>query len=351
MNTSKWSGIIGVVLSLLSCTNSENKKDQSESTLIQEEVNVYSHRFYDTDKELFKLFEEKTGIKVNVKMDDADKLIQLIQTEGKNTPADILITTDIGRLFYAKKLGLLKAVNSEILNNSIPKHLRGPEGKWYGLTKRARVIMYNTELVAPEELSTYEDLATPKWGGAISVRSSSNIYNKSLLASIIAHNGEEASLDWANAVVANMATDPKGNDRDQMRNIVSGTGKIAIANTYYLGLLLNSENEAEKAAAQKIKPFFPNQEDRGTHINISGAGIISFSQNEENAVKLLEFLVSEEAQKRYAEQNFEYPVNQRAEASELLKSWGSFKEDTINLETIGALQTQAIETFKEASWN
>lgn len=345
--------LVAAVVGLWSCAGEGGKSPDGEEMKKDSagtEVNVYSHRFYDTDKELFRRFEEQTGIVVNVKMDEADRLIQLLQTEAKNSPADLLITTDIGRLYYAKELGLLQPVNSSLLAERIPAHLRDKEQMWYGLTKRARVIMYNTDLVKPSELSTYEDLAHPKWQQAISVRSSSNVYNKSLMASLIAHNGEEKALEWAKGVVKNMATEPNGSDRDQLKNIVSGTGKIALVNTYYLGLMANSQNEAERAAAQKIKPFFPNQDGRGTHINVSGAGVVKAAKNKENAIRLLEFLVSEEAQRLYAEANHEYPVNPAVQPSQLLQSWGGFREDTINLEEIGKLQNKAIEVYEASGW-
>ncbi len=347
-----FAAVIGLMTSCGPTSDTKNTTDSSEEAKAEsQEVNIYSHRFYDTDKALFERFEELTGIKVNVKMDKADRLIQLLQTEGENTPADLLVTTDIGRVYYAKELGLLRSMQSDVLNEQIPSHLRDAEGQWFGITKRARVIMYNEELVKPEELSTYENLASDEWKGQISVRSSTNVYNKSLMASLIANNGRDAALEWAQAVVANMATEPKGNDRDQLKNIVSGTGKVALANTYYLGLMKNSENEAERAAAEKIKPFFPNQDGRGAHVNISGAAVTKHAKNAENAMRLIEFLTSEEAQTMYAEANYEFPVNPNVQASELLRSWGDFKEDEINLEEIGRLQTEAISVFEEAGWN
>jgi len=341
------------ILTLFSCEGEQNNETKSvENTEEQTaEVNVYSHRFYDSDKALFAQFEEETGIKVNVKMDDADRLIQLLQTEGENTPADLLITTDIGRLYYAKELGLLQSVSSALLTERIPAHLRSKESDWFGLTKRARVIMYNPTKTEVSSLSTYEDLADPKWKGQISIRSSSNVYNKSLMASLVAHLGEEEATQWAKGIVANMATEPKGNDRDQIKNIVSGTGSIAITNTYYLGLLVNSDNPAEREAAQNVVPFFPNQDGRGAHINLSGAGVVKGADNAENAVKLLEFLVSEKAQSLYVEANYEYPVNPNVKPSELLSSWGDFVEDTLNLEEIGQRQKEAIQAFADAEWN
>ena len=293
---------VGLLSLLWSCgSNSNQPAEATASTKMEEKpqevVNVYSHRFYDADKELFKAFEDKTGIKVNVKKDKDDKLIQLLQTEGENTEADILVTVDAGRLYYATELDLLQSVTNEQLEKNVPANSREADGFWYGLTKRARVIAYSKERVKPEQLSTYEALTNPEWKGKISIRSSSNIYNQSLMASMIANHGEEKALEWAKGMVANMWQEPKGNDRDQVKNVALGKADIAVINTYYMGKLLNSSNELEKEAAAKVALFFPNQEDRGTHINVSGAGIVKHAKHKENAVKLLEFLTSVEAQK------------------------------------------------------
>ena len=337
-----------LVLFSMACATSSHEEKNKEA---QQEVNVYSHRFYDADRLLYQKFEEKTGIKVNIKEDEADKLIALLQSEGENTQADVLITVDAGRLYYAKELGLSQAVNSEILNNNVPEYLRDADQHWFGLTKRARVILYNTENVTREELSTYEDLTNDIWKGQIFVRSGSNIYNQSLLASIISRRGEEMALKWAKGIVANMAREPKGNDRDQIKEMAAGNGKIAIANSYYLGKLLNSENEMEKKAGSHVGIFFPNQDSYGTHINISGGFVTKFAPNKENAVALLEFLTSVEAQNAFSESNFEYPVNRDANISELLQSWGSFKEDNLNVSELGLYNAKAIEIFKMAAWN
>ncbi len=343
-----------LVLSLFSCGNekTEDVKNTVDSTETLEvgEVNVYSHRFYDVDKQLFEEFERQTGIKVNVKNDKDDQLIQLLQSEGENSLADVLITVDAGRLAYAKQLGLTQAINSESLHQTIPSHLRDNDNHWFGLTKRARVIIYSNERVKPEQLSTYEDLANPKWKGKINVRSSSNIYNQSLYASIIANVGEEKALNWAKGVVANFTQEPSGNDRDQIGNVAIGKGDLAIANTYYLGKLINSENEMEQNAAKSVSVFFPNQGGRGAHVNISGAAVTKYAKNKENAIKLIEFLAGAEAQKVYAESNYEYPVNPNIEASELLKSWGAFKEDTLPLSKLTDYNTKAIELFEKAGW-
>ena len=345
---------IGLLAFLWSCggatTQTENAAKEEVKEKKQEVVNVYSHRFYDADKELFKRFEEATGIVVNVKKDKDDKLIQLLQTEGENTQADVLVTVDAGRLYYASELDLLQSVTSEKLEQNVPAGSRESDGYWYGLTKRARVIAYSNERVQPGQLSTYEALTNEEWKGKISIRSSSNIYNQSLLASMIAHHGEEKALEWAKGMVDNMWQEPKGNDRDQVKNVALGKADVAVINTYYMGKLLNSSNELEKEAAAKVSLFFPNQEDRGTHINVSGAGVVKHAKNKENAIKLLEFLTSIEAQKVYAESNYEYPVNPNVEPSELLKSWGDFKMDELNLKQLGTENSTAVKVFNEAGW-
>lgn len=339
---------------VIAACNSANQNGQEETAEEQvdksEVVNVYTHRYYDADKELFALFEKETGIKVNVKSDKSDKLIQLLQSEGAHTEADLLLTVDAGRQYYAKQLGLLGAVNSEVLNTNIPAHLRDPENYWFGLTIRARVIMYNKETVDPAELSTYEDLTSEKWKGQIMVRSAGNIYNQSLMASVVHHHGEEGAMAWAEGVVANMAREPKGNDRDQIKQVAVGNGKLAIVNTYYLGKLKNSDNDLEREAAEKVAVFFPNQETTGTHINVSGAALTKHAPNKENAIKLLEFMSGETAQSIFAESNYEYPANPAVPPSALLQDWGEFKADQLNLSELGALNEKAVELFEAAGW-
>jgi iron(III) transport system substrate-binding protein len=314
------------------------------------EVNVYSHRHYDTDKKLFQMFTERTGIKVNVVKAEADQLIKRLELEGRNSPADLLITVDAGRLFKAKSKGLLQPISSEILNKNIPSHLRDPEGYWYGLTTRARVIVYHKERVKLSELSTYEALTDKKWKGRILVRSSHNIYNQSLLASIIAAKGPTFAEEWTKGVVANMAREPKGNDRDQVKAIAAGIGDIALVNTYYIGQMLDSNNPQEREAAEQVGIFFPNQDGRGAHINISGAGVTLSSKNLENAIKLLEFLSGDDAQRLFAQANYEYPVKPGVDRSEQVKSWGDFKADSINMSLLGQLNREAVEIFDRAGW-
>lgn len=334
---------------LLSCNSSTKKENQGDAKDNQQ-VNVYTHRHYESDQTLFKLFEEKTGIKVNVINSNADELIQKMSMEGEQSPADVLITVDAGRLSRAKDQGLLQPINSEILEEIIPSHLRDSENHWFGLTKRARIIAYAKDRVAKEDLSTYEDLASDKWKNKILIRSSENIYNQSLLASIIAHTNQEVAKEWANGIVQNMARTPKGGDRDQVKAVAAGEGDIAIVNSYYVGNMLNSEDPEEVATAQKVGLFFPNQEDRGTHINVSGAGVAKYAPNKENAIKFITFLVSEEAQKIFAHSNYEYPINIKVTPAQTLQEWGSFKEDNLDLTKLGENNKKAVLIFDEAGW-
>ena len=316
------------------------------------EVNIYSHRHYEADKQLFKMFEEKTGVKVNVVNAKANELIKRLEKEGENSPADLLITADVGRLYLAEQKGLLQSVSSKFLNETIPAKLKDKDNMWFGLTKRARVIVYNKDKVKPSELSTYEDLTSSKWNKKVLVRQSSNIYNQSLLASFIASQGEDKAKKWAEGIVNNMARSPAGSDRDQMKAVAAGIGDVAIVNTYYLGMLLNSKKKNEVMVGAKMGIFFPNQgaNERGTHINISGIALTKSSKNRDNAIKLIEFLASTQAQKIFAEANFEYPVNPNVKPSALLQSWGEFKEDQTELYKFGKYNAQAVKIFNEIKW-
>ena len=333
---------------ILSCGG---QKQTSENSSTEEQVvNLYSHRHYDADKELYVKFEENTGIKVNVVQASADELITRMETEGEDSPADLLLTVDAGRLHRAYEKGLFQPINNTTLNSNIPEKFREPGGHWFGLTFRARIIVHDKDRVDPSELSTYEGLTEPQWNGKILIRSSGNIYNQSLMASIIAANGKDGAKDWAAGVLANMARDPQGSDRDQMKSIVAGLGDVAVVNTYYLGLLLNSSDPEEVKVGEQMMVFFPNQEGRGAHINVSGAGVARYAPNKENALKLLEFLSGEEAQKVFAQVNYEYPVNPKNEPSDLLKSWGDFKSDELNLAELGKNNRDAVIIFDEVGW-
>jgi iron(III) transport system substrate-binding protein len=314
------------------------------------EVNVYSHRHYPVDRMLFEQFTEQTGISVNVVKASADQLIKRLEVEGDQSPADVLITVDAGRLFRAQSKGLLQPVESQRLRAQVPEHLRDPAHYWYGLTIRARAIAYAKDRVKPEQLSTYEALTEPQWEGKVLIRSAQNIYNQSLMASMIVAHGHRKAAIWAEGMVRNFARTPKGNDRDQVKAIANGVGDVAIVNSYYMGKLLNSEDEAERTAAAAVKLFFPNQDDRGTHINISGAGVTASSTNLENAIALLEFLSGRQAQQAFARANFEYPVNPKAEDSPLKIMWGDFKTDNINLSLLGKHNFEAVTIFAKSGW-
>ena len=347
--------VIAMMLVLSACGSATKKEsgtdaDTNKKETDKSEVNLYTSRHYDVDTELYKTFEEETGIKVNVIKDEADVLIERIKREGTATKADLLLTADVGRLYRAKEEGLLQSVSSDKLSKQIPENLRDVDDMWVGLTKRARILVYNKDKVKPEELSTYEALTEDKWKGRVLVRSSESVYNQSLLASFIEINGDEKAKEWAGGLVNNFAQNPAGGDRDQAKAIAAGIGDVAIMNSYYFGQMLNSQDAEEVKVAENLGVFFPNQETTGTHVNISGAGVIKGSKNAENAVKLLEFLTGEEAQSKFASANYEYPVNESVEPSELLKSWGDFKEQDIPLSTLGENNAKAVMIFNEVGW-
>ncbi|MEM8524134.1 MAG: Fe(3+) ABC transporter substrate-binding protein [Bacteroidota bacterium] len=341
--------LLGLLFSVLfACESTGNKEEQQEEK--EAVVNVYTHRHYEVDQKLFAQFEETTGIKVNVVNASADELMQKMESEGEASPADVLITVDAGRLVRAKEKNLLQSVDSEQLESILPSHLIDTDKQWFALTKRARVIVYAKDRVQPEQLSTYEALTEDQWQDKVLIRSSSNIYNQSLLASIIANNGEEAAREWAAEMVDNMARAPKGNDRDQMKAVVAGEGDLAVVNTYYVGKLLNSKDAEEVKVGESIGIFFPNQDGRGAHINISGAGVAKYAPNKENAIKFIEFLAGKEAQQVFAQANYEYPVHPEVEAADLLKSWGDFKEDELPLSKLGENNKTASMVFDAAGW-
>ena len=316
------------------------------------EVNLYSQRHYAVDELQYKNFTEKTGIKVNVVKANADELIERLKNEGESSPADLFVTVDAGKLFNAREAGVLQKIPSENINQNIMSELRDPEGFWAPITYRSRVIVYSNERVEKSDLSTYEDLANPKWKNRLLVRSSSNAYNQALMSSLVANLGSENTENWSSAVVSNFARDPKGSDRDQVKAIAAGQGDIAIVNSYYIGLLLASEKEEELNAGNSVSVFFPNQGegDRGSHINISALGLIKSSPNKENAIKLIEYLTSEEAQDVYVNNSYEYPANSMVEPSQIVKSWGGFKIDKLNLNALGEFRPEALRIFDKTGW-
>jgi iron(III) transport system substrate-binding protein len=315
-----------------------------------QEVNIYNARHYGTDQQLWDAFTKETGIAVNVVEANHDELIQRLEAEGANSPADVFITVDAGRLALVAEKDLFASVKSPVLDADVPAHLRHPDGLWYGLAMRARVLVYDKERVNAADLSTYEALADPKFAGKIVVRSSTNVYNLSLMGSIIAADGAEKAEAWAKGIVANMARPPEGGDTDQLKAVAAGVGDIAISNTYYLARLLASDKPEDRAVGEKLAVFFPNQGDRGTHVNISGAGVLKNAPNKDNAVKLLEFLVSPEAQRYFADISFEYPVNPEVKPHPVLAAFGEFKQDTLNAATFAANSLEASKIMDRAGW-
>jgi len=312
-----------------------------------ESVNIYSARHYDTDLALYTDFEKRTGIKINLIEAASDTLIERIVNEGKYSPADVLITVDAGRLYRAEQRGIFSPLKSEVLEKRIPAHLRHPEGLWFGLSKRARVIIYNGKKSKPEGLVNYQDLADPKFKGKICMRSSSNIYNISLLASMVEHLGEEEAGKWAKAVVANLKKKPQGNDTSNIRAVASGECAISMVNTYYLARMI-ADGDLKPGA---VGVLFPNQESSGTHVNISGAGVLKHSPNRENAIKFIEYLTEKTAQFYFIEGNHEYPVVSDAKMSGVLTELGEFKEDTLNASVLGENQAKAVKAFDRAGWH
>jgi len=314
------------------------------------EVNVYSAREENLIKPILDSFSTQTGIKVNLITAGADELTTRMELEGANSPADVLLTVDVGRLLRAREMGLLQPVQSDVLTARVPAQYRDSEGYWFAASLRSRVIVYDKARVNPSQLSTYEALADPQWRGKVCIRSSSNIYNQSLTAALVAHNGVEATEAWARGLVANMARPPQGGDRDQIAAVAIGQCELAVVNTYYLAGMLNATSEAQRKQAQQVAVFWPNQQDRGAHINISGAAVSRHAPNRDEAIRLIEFLVSDESQTWYAEANNEYPVRSEVPVSATLKAWGEFKADPLALEQLGIHNTEAVRLMDRAGW-
>ena len=312
------------------------------------EINVYSSRKEVLVRELFDEFSHLNNIKVNYITDDPSKLIARIESEGELTKADLFICADVSNLVLAENRGLLDKVDSKILNDAIPSTLR--DGYWFGLTKRARVIVYAKDRVNVDDLESYEGLADPKWKKRIVVRSSNHPYNQSLLSSIINANGESKARTWVKGLVANFARVPQGGDIDQIRAVAAGEGDVAIVNSYYYGRILNSDFKSDKEIARKVDVFFPNQNDRGTMMNISGAAVVKYAKNRENAIALLEFMVSSKAQNIYAQKNQEYPVLESVKLSKVLSAWPKYKQDNESLLSVGANLKKAVRIADEEGW-
>lgn len=317
------------------------------------EVNVYSARHYDTDEQLYSDFTKETGIEINLIEGDAEELVERIKLEGANSPADVLVTVDAGRLWRADQAGVFQPLHSAVLEERIPAEFRHPDGDWFGYTTRARLIFYNKETADPALAQTYEDLARPELAGELCIRSSSNIYNLSLMGSLIEHLGEDAAAEWAKGVAGNLARPPEGGDTDQIVAVANGLCDFAVANHYYYVRLMTSDDPADRELAAKVGVIFPNQADRGTHVNISGAGMVATSPNPENAQAFLEYLASDSAQTYFIAGNNEFPtVPGVAFENPALQEIGAmdFKRDTLPVAVFGENQPLAQVLMDEAGW-
>ncbi len=313
------------------------------------DVNIYSYRQAVLMKPLLDRFQEKTGIKANVAYLKKGMMARL-KAEGAASPADVILTVDASRLIRLDRMGAFQPLDSAAITAAVPANLRHPKGHWFGLTVRGRVIFYNPAKVKASELSTYEALADAKWKGRICIRSSSNVYNQSLIASIIAANGAEKAQAWANGFVKNFARKPAGGDRDQLRAVAAGECDIAISNTYYFAGLAKSKKERDRKAAAAVRLFWPNQKGRGAHVNISGAGVAKHAKNRANAVKLIEFLASKEAQEIYARIVNEYPVRKDVQPGRIVADFGEFKADSLALSELAEYQKEAVRIADRAGW-
>jgi iron(III) transport system substrate-binding protein len=314
-------------------------------------VNVYSGRHYQTDEALYAGFTKATGIKVNRIEASEDAIIERIRNEGERSPADVMITVDAGRLWRADQLALFQPAKSATLEKRIPESLRHPEGHWFGFSTRARVIAYNKERVKPGEISTYEELADPKWKGRVCMRSSTSIYNLSLMGALIDHLGESRAEAWAKGVRENLAQDPKGGDTDQLKAVAAGLCDVTVSNQYYYARLARSAKPDEKQVADKLGIVFPNQASWGTHVNISGAGVLKHAPHRAAAVRFLEYLASDEAQRYFADGNNEWPAVRGVKVDNpVLNALGDFKADRINVAVLGRNQASSQKIYDRVAW-
>ncbi len=324
--------------------------DGAQDPVISGEVNVYSGRHYDSDLAIYDAFTRKTGVKVNIIEAGGDALIERLARESDASPADVYITADAGMLWRAKQRGVLRPIEDAEILARVPDHFRDADNEWVGLSKRARIIIYNKEKGAPAGLETYADLAKPEFRGKICVRSSTNVYNQSLLAGMIEHLGVEAAETWTKGVVANFARKPEGNDTTQIEAIAAGQCEISIVNTYYLARYIGSEDGKMKMIGDKIGLIFPNQETSGTHVNVSGAGVARYAPNPKNAEALIGYLLSDDAQQAFAAGNNEYPVVEGIAPTGPVANFGAFRADNIEMTALGRRQAEAVKVFDKSGW-
>jgi iron(III) transport system substrate-binding protein len=324
----------------------------SASAFAQEQVlNLYSSRHYQTDEALYANFTKLTGIKINRIEAGEDPLIERIRSEGERSPADVLVTVDAGRLWRAEQLGMFQPVKSATLESRIPQSYREPGGRWFGFSLRSRVIAYNKAKVAPGEIATYEELADPKWQGRVCMRSSTSVYNLSLMGALIDHLGEQKAEAWAKGVHANLAQEPKGGDTDQLKAVAAGACDVTVSNQYYYARLARSEKADEKQIAERIGVVFPNQASWGTHVNISGAGVLKNAPHREAAIRFLEYLASDDAQRYFADGNNEWPVVAGVKVENpVLNGFGDFKRDRLNVAVLGRNQPSSQKIYDRVAW-
>jgi iron(III) transport system substrate-binding protein len=314
-------------------------------------LNLYSSRHYQTDEALYANFTKTTGIKLNRIEAGEDPLIERLKNEGASSPADVLVTVDAGRLWRAEQMGLFQSVDSKLLASRLPDHMRTPNNQWFGFSARARVIVYNKAALKAADVQNYEDLADPKLKGKVCTRSGSHVYNLSLMSALIEHWGEAKAEQWARGVVANFSRSPKGGDTDQILAVAAGECGVAISNSYYYVRLLASDKPEDRKAIANIGLVWPNQKNFGTHMNVSGAGVVKYAKNREAAVKYLEYLASDQAQGYFAEGNNEWPVVKGAPLNnKALASLGSFKMDTLNISALGKNQPLAQKIFDRVGY-
>lgn len=352
-------GILGVVCSsaLLVAGCGGGGSDQAgegnaptKAAAASGEVNLYSARHYDSDLPLYERFTAETGIKINRIEAKADELIARMKTEGANSPADLFIAADAGAMWRAEQAGLLQSVQSETLNGAVPANLRDPAGKWYGVSKRARVVAFDPAKVKPEEVDTYEELASPRFKGKLCVRSSDSVYNLSLVGALIQAWGEPKAEQWARGIVANMARPPEGGDRDQIKAVAAGLCEVAITNSYYFIGMASGKEQADRAVAAKLRLGFPSLDGKGSHVNISGAGVAANAPNKANAIRLLEFFASPESQQHFARFNNEYPVTPSVKAPAPVDAFTSFTAHPMGAAEFAAQQPKAQALMTKAGW-
>lgn len=337
---------------LVSCSSSgTNNKQNDTDTLIKNELNIYTLRHYEVDEKIYKAFEKETGIKVKAHKGKSDDILFKLKNEGNLSTADLLLTSDAGKMERAKNDGLLQPFTTKGYDTLVPSNFIDSNHYWIAITARARAIVYDSLRTKPSEIISFENLANPEFKGQILVRSSESSYNQSLMAGMIAHLGYDDAKIWAQNIVNNMAREPKGNDRSQAKAVSAGVGNIAIMNTYYIGKMLQNENTQEKEVAEKLSIYYPNQNSYGTHVNASVAGITKYAPHKENAEKFIQFLLAKEQQELLMNANHEFPVVNNVEYSKMLKSLGTFKMDTLHLSNLGKYHEDALKIFNEVNWN